>query len=72
MVTNTVYECRASVNKKMGCKTICHFNFIINQISEVPAGVTQALGNYLFLGNLDPDGKIENEYVKFVMDLAEG
>ena len=49
-----------------------HFNTIIGQISEVPTGVREALHNYIFLGDPDPNKKIADEYIKFVMDLAAG
>ena len=56
----------------MSRETIRHFNSIINRITEVPVGVTEALRNHLFLGYPDPDKKIAQEYVTFVMDIAAG
>ena len=49
-----------------------HFNSIISQITKVHVGVQEALRNYIFLGDPDPNEKIADEYVKFVMDLAAG
>ena len=56
----------------MAEEAVKDFNTIIGQISEMPVGVQEALHNYIFLGDPDPNKKIEDEYTKFVMDLAAG
>ena len=56
----------------MGQEAIRHFNKIINDIADVPSGITDTLRNYLFAGDSNPDKTIANEYVKFVMDLSAG
>ena len=56
----------------MGHEVVRHFNGITRRISELPVGSRDALWNYLFLGNPNPDKNIANKYVQFVMDLAVG
>ncbi len=61
LVAMTVNECQDSAHKKVGHETIWHFNSIIKRITEVPVGVTEALHNYLFIGDPDLDKTIAKE-----------
>ncbi len=72
LVTKAVNECRDSAPKQMSQEAIRHFNSIINQISEIPKGVTDALQNYIFHGDANPDDNITDEYLQFVLYLAAG
>ena len=54
----------------MAEEAVKDFNTITGQISEMPVGVQEALHNYIFLGDPDPNKKIADKDVKFVMDLA--
>ena len=71
-VAMTVDVCREMLPKEMKQEAVRHFNRIMTNISDIPAPARDALRNYLFVGEPDPDGSIADEYVQFVLDMAAG
>ena len=71
-VTLTIDSCREMAPKKMQREAVKHYNMIMNNITDLPAGACDALRNYLFMGEPNPDGTIADEYVELVMDMAAG
>ena len=64
--------CRELAPKKMSGEAVKHFNTLMNNITDIPAGARDALRNHLFVGEPNPDGSIADEYVQFVLDMAAG
>ena len=71
-VALAIDTCRELAPKKMGGEAVKHFNMLINNITDIPAGARDALRNHLFIGEPNPDGSIADEYVQFVLDMAAG
>ena len=71
-VAKAIAQCREMAPKMMGREALRHFNAVVCNISEVPKGAREALRNYLFCGDPNPDDTIEDEYVQFVLDLSSG
>ena len=71
-VASAIDLCRNMLPKEMSNEAVRNFNHIMNNISDIPAGVRDALRNYLFVGVPDPDSAIADEHVKFVLDMAAG
>ena len=71
-VAKVLNECREQAPKCMSFEAARHFNSIFLSITDVSAGVRNALRNYLFIGDPDPDDTLKDEYVQLVMDLAAG
>jgi hypothetical protein len=58
--------------KHMGREAGRNFNAIIDRITEVPVGAHNALQNYLFTGDANPDKTITDESVQYIMARAAG
>ena len=71
-VARVVTECREAIPKKMGEEAIRHFNTIIDGATNLPTQAREALRNYLFLGDPDPDNSIGDKYVDLILELAGG
>jgi len=71
-VAKAIIECQKMAPKQMGREAVRHFDAIITQISEIPVGARDALRNYLFFGDPNPDNSIADDYVQFIMNLAAG
>ena len=56
----------------MNKELVKHFNKIINQVSEISSTVRDAIRDCLFLGEVNPDGKVDDEYCELVLNLAAG
>mmetsp|Transcript_30445 Transcript_30445/g.69473 ORF Transcript_30445/g.69473 Transcript_30445/m.69473 type:complete len:957 (+) Transcript_30445:1194-4064(+) len=67
-----VQECKEVAPKRVSAEVVKNFNHIINGIANVPKQLRDALANYIFRGDANPDNELEEEYVKFVLDLAAG
>ena len=52
----------------MSREAVCYLYAIITQISKIPVGAQNALRNYLFLGNPNPDKTLGDDYVQYIMD----
>ena len=71
-VALAIDTCRKMAPMQMEREAVKHFNTIIDNVANLPAGVRDALRNYLFCGDPDPDESIADEYVQFVLDMAAG
>ena len=71
-VSKAIVECQDMAPKHMGREAVRHFNAIIDQITEIPVGARNALRNYLFTGDANPDKTIADKYIQYIMDLAAG
>ncbi|KAL7547981.1 hypothetical protein ACHAWF_011257 [Thalassiosira exigua] len=71
-VARAIHECKDMAPKKMCTEAARHFNAIMEEISHIPAGARDALRNYLFLGDPNPNKDIADEYVDFVLSMAAG
>ena len=71
-VALAIDTCRELAPKKMGGEAVKHFNMIMNNITDLPTGARNALRNYLFIGEPNPDGVIGDEYVQFVVNMTAG
>ena len=71
-ITKAIKVCEAMAPKHMSAEAVAHFNHIMSSCANVPSQCREALGNYLFFGDPDPNNKLESEYVDFVIDLANG
>ena len=72
-VTLAIDTCREMAPRMMCAEAVNHYNAIMNNITDiVPAAACDALRNYLFMGEPNPDGSIANEYVEFIMNMADG
>ena len=71
-VAKAIIECQQAAPKQMACEAVRHFDSIISRITDIPLGAREALRNYLFVGDPDPNKKIADEHVTFVMALAAG
>ena len=71
-IAQTVEKCREEAPKKVNKELVKHFNQIINQVSEINSTVRDAIRDYLFLGEVNPDGKVDDEYCELVLNLAAG
>lgn len=69
---STIDKCREMAPKLMGYEAVRHFNTILKNIADVPAPVRDALRNYLFVGDPNPNESIAEEYVQFVVDMVAG
>ena len=58
--------------KKMCGEAVKHHNMIINNGTDLPTGARDALSNYLFIGEPNLDGSIEDEHVQFIMHVKTG
>ena len=67
-----INKARDLMPKFVGREAVAHFNRIMNGISSIDAKARDALRNYIFLGEADPDDTLGDDYVKLVMDLAAG
>ena len=67
-----VVKARAMVPKYIGREAITHFNRIIGGIASINSKARDALWNYIFLGQADPDESLGNDYVQLILDLAAG
>ena len=71
-IAKEIIECQKMAPKQMGRGAVCHFDAIITQISEIPVGAQDALRNYLFLDDPDPNKTLGDDYVHHIMDLSAG
>ena len=58
--------------KLMGQKAVRNFNTIMDSVADIPAGARDALRNFVFCGNPNPDDTVAEKYVQFVLDLVAG
>ena len=58
------------IPKFIGREEVAHFNCIISGVTSIDAKARDALRNYIFLGNANPDKALGDEYVQLVLDLA--
>ena len=56
----------------MNKELVKHFNKIINQVSEISSTVCDAIRDCLFLVEVNPDEKVEDEYCELVLNLVAG
>ena len=56
----------------MSSEFVAHFNRTMSGITNMPAKLREALRNYVFCGNPDPDNKLEEEYLEMVLAYTAG
>ena len=71
-VAKAIMQCREMAPKRIAKESVKHFNAIIDQTTGLPAGAREALCNYIFSGNPNPNELIADDYVQFVLDLTAG
>ena len=71
-VAKAIKACEAVAPKHMSAEALAHFNHIMNSCANIPVKCREALGNYLFLGDPDPNNELEDEYVDFIIGLSSG
>ena len=71
-VSKALKECEAMAPKHCSAEAVAHFNHIMNQCADIPTKCRNALKNYLFLGDPDPNDKLEDDYVDFIIKLSSG
>eukprot|EP00984_Skeletonema_dohrnii_P019673 scaffold9466_cov85-Skeletonema_dohrnii-CCMP3373.AAC.1 len=71
-VAKAINECKEMAPKKMSLEAMKHTDTILKGITDLSAEARAAVRNFLYLGDPDPDDKIADEYVDFVLHIAAG
>ncbi len=71
-VAKVIGQCKEMAPKKMSAEAIKHADSILKGITNISADARTAVRNFLFLGDPDPDDKLADDYVDFVLQLASG
>ena len=71
-VQKAIENCREMLPRKVAAESLKHFDNLMASLLEVPAGVRNALKNYLFMGEVNVKGDLAEDYLNFAMDLAAG
>lgn len=71
-VAKAIQQCKEMAPNKMSAEAIQHADSILKGITNISAEARTAVRNFLFLGDPDPDDKLADDYVDFVLQLASG
>ena len=71
-VAKAITRCREMAPKQIAKESVKHFNAIIDRTTGLPAGAREALCDYIFCVNPNPNDLIADDHVRFALDLTAG
>ena len=71
-VAKAIEDCRKEMPKKISKESWKCLNNIIKGLANPNADTMKALKNYLFMGEVNVKGREADEYLQFILDLAQG
>ena len=71
-VAKTINKCKEIAPKELSAEAVKNADAILKGITNISAEARVAVRNFLFLGEPDPNDKLVDDYLEFVLQLSSG